>query len=642
MKQLQQEIRQRLAELLSGEFPLNPEEILLTVPPERKFGDLATTVAFVIAKKTGQNPLPLADRLRDRLQGRIDFITAVQRAGNGFINFTLDKNFLLHRLLDNLEKPAAPRPEKVIVEHTSINPNKAAHIGHLRNSCLGDTLARSQRFLGYPVEVQNYIDDTGIQMADVIWGLLYHRRLGLAEIEMIERLADELWELYAEVNGLFEGDPALQAQRNQVHKKIEEKTEPEYGVCCRVAQRVLLDHIRVMAKLGIRYDLLVRESDIIALGLFTAAADLLKTAKVMYRSEDPEKSGCWVIYHQKEKLEKIIVRSNQTITYVGKDLAYNLWKFGLLEKDFYYDPFFAYPDGQSIRITSAQPSPPGPTATPAPAFGNGDKVFNVIDVRQSYLQSLIGQVLAGLGHERQSRNYVHFSYGMVALTPECVRELGFPLDAEQQKKSYIGVSGRKGTAVKADDLIDKMVEKAHGEVAKRNPDLGDDALMTVARQIAVAALRYFMIKFNLHSVIAFDFKEALDFEGDTGPYLQYTLVRLNSILKKLERPTMEAGGAELDCSILPEKELTLFWDIILNLAQCESQVELALQSLEPSSIASHAFTLCQQMNHYYHQFPVIAEPDRERQNLRLALIRIFKMKVGQLLQILGIEIPERM
>ena len=169
-------------------------------------------------------------------------------------------------------------------------------------------------------------------------------------------------------------------------------------------------------------------------------------------------------------------------------------------------------------------------------------MYNVIDVRQSYLQNLIAQVLAQLGHPEQSPNFIHFSYEMVALTPACVREMGLKLEAGEENKPYIEVSGRKGRAVKADELIAKLNEKSLREIQSRNPALAEAEALNLARTIAVAALRYFMVKFNLNTVIAFDFKEALNFEGDSGPYLQYTMVRLNSILKKSRRRRPRSGA----------------------------------------------------------------------------------------------------
>ncbi len=639
MKRLQEKLGNDIASLLGDSYDLAGSAWGFSLPAERKFGDLSTTLAFALAKTTKSKPFLLANDIVARLQGRLAEVDEVRVAGGGFINFFLRRDaFILAQQRDqNLTLP--PRNEKVIVEHTSINPNKSAHIGHLRNSCLGDVLARCCRFLGYEVEVQNYIDDTGIQVADVVWGLLHYRKMDLAAIKKVPDLAAMLWDLYAEVNRIFAEDEALAAQRREVHKKIEDKAGPEYEVCLHVAQQVLLDHIRTMERIGIQYDLMARESDVIALDFFKAAAAELTASGVMFPSADPEKKGCLVIHYQREKIEKIIVRSNDTITYVGKDIAYNLWKFDLLGRDFFYRPFHSYTDGHPVSMTA---SAPADAPAPPRGFGRGRRVYNVIDVRQSYLQNLIAQVLTQLGHPEAGANFVHFSYEMVALTPACVGEMGLLLEPGEESKPYIEVSGRKGRAVKADDLITMLEEKSLREVKARNPELAAAEALKLARAIAVAALRYFMVKFNLNTVIAFDFKEALNFEGDSGPYLQYALVRLNSILKKASSADLEAASASNGISILPDGEKELYWEMVLHLSLLETQVEYALANHELSSLAATAYGLCQKFNHYYHLFPILAEKDPARRALRLALVLLFKNKVEKLLFLLGIEIPERM
>ncbi len=637
MKSLLEKLKKEIISLLQDAYDLSGVELVFSLPAERKFGDLSSTLAFSLAKKVKGKPFLLANDIAAKLRGRLGAVEDIRVAGGGFINFYLKKDDFLLYQWQSLEKPPAEKGAKVIVEHTSINPNKAAHIGHLRNSCLGDVLARCCRFLGYEVEVQNYIDDTGIQIADVVWGLLHYQKKDLAAIRKISGLAAYLWDLYAEVNQLFVADENLAAQRREVHKKIEEKNEPEYGACLYIAEQVLMDHIRTMERIGIHYDLLARESDVIALDFFKAAAAELTGRGVMAPSADPEKKGCLVIHYDREKIEKIIVRSNGTITYVGKDIAYNLWKFDLLAKDFYYRPFHAYPDGHAIYMTASEPAPSAPRR-----FGHGQRVYNVIDVRQSYLQNLIAQVLAQLGHPGASANFVHFSYEMVALTPACVREMGLQLEAGEENKPYIEVSGRKGRAVKADELITMLNEKSLREVRVRNPEMSEAEALKLASIIAVAALRYFMIKFSLNTVIAFDFKEALNFEGDSGPYLQYTVVRLNSILKKAAAGDRQAPEGPGSLALLGDNEKELYWEMILNLSLLEKQVEFALENHELSSVAAYAYGLCQKFNHYYHLFPVLAEKNAAVRAARLGLVRIFKDRVEKLLAVLGIDIPERM
>lgn len=635
MKYLQEEIRNEIYDSIKDEYDIKSEEIAFSIPPDRKFGCLSTTIPFIIAKKKKEKPFLIGNRIIEKIKEKFTIFSEIKLAGGGFINFYFKKGFLFKYLVSHKDREIENKERKVIVEHTSINPNKSAHIGHLRNACLGDTLVNSLRFLGCEVEVQNYLDDTGIQVADVVWGLLHY---DLEEIKKIEGLASYLWYLYADVSKKLAEDENLKEERNKVHQKIEEKIDPEYEISNYISQEVLKDHIRVMDMLGIRYDLLVRESDIIELDFFKDAAKIMQENNIMYPSRDPEKKGCHVIKYNRENIEKIIIRSNNTVTYIGKDIAYSLWKAGLFEKDFYYERFHTYKDtGKDIYITSSEGDREGY------AFGNAQAVYNVIGVRQSYLQNIISdEVIGPLSPKGSEREAIHFSYEMVALTPRCVEEMGFEISEEEQKRSHVDVSGRKGIAVKAEDLIDKLIARSLQEVKLRDPDIEEEKARKIAKEIAVGALRYFMIKFSSNAVIAFDFKDALAFEGDTGPYLQYTLVRINSILRKLEDRDAFTEKRELKLALLEEKEYDILYEILLHVSLLEAQVELAIKNSEVSVIANYTYTLCQKANHYYHLFPIIAEENQEIKHIRLSLILLVKSELEKLLAVMGIPVPEKM
>lgn len=636
MKFLKDELKIKLYELLKDDCDFNQEDIQFSIPPNRNFGDLSTTIPFIIAKKEKEKPFIIGNKILAKIRDKFNIFSEIKLAGGGFLNFYFKKDFLFKYLIDNLERKIDNKSQKVIVEHTSINPNKSAHIGHLRNSCLGDTLVKSLKFLGYDVEVQNYIDDTGIQVADVVWGLMHYQKKDLKEIKKIENIASYLWGLYSEVNKLFENETKHKEERNRIHKKIEDKVNPEYEINYYISEEVLKDHIRVMNVLGIKYDLLVKESDIIELDFFNQVKDILIKNNIMYYSKDPEKKGCWIINYERDNIEKIIIRSNNTITYIGKDIAYTLWKMGLFNKDFFYRRIYTYDDGKEIFITTADPK------ESMLKFGNAEQVYNVIDVRQSYLQNIISQVLKSLGPGKNGKKFTHFSYEMVALTPKCVNDLGFKISKEEQKKPYIEVSGRRGIAVKADDLIEKLIEKSLSEVRLRNPGLNEKRTKIIARDIAIGALRYFMIKFNSNSVIAFDFEDALAFEGDTGPYLQYTLVRINSILRKMGEKEYSISKENLNPSILDKKEFDILSEMLMIYSMSEVQVELAINNNELSVITNYTYSLCQKFNHYYHLFPVISEKNIELKKIRLNLILLVKNKLEKLFFIMGIPIPEKM
>jgi len=640
MKYLQEQLKNKLCELLKADYNLEKDEILFSIPSNRKFGDLSTTIPFVLAKKLKQKPFAIGNEIIGRIKDHLDMFSDIQLAGGGFLNFYFKKNFLLLYLKEQIYKDIPSRKIKMVVEHTSINPNKSAHIGHLRNACLGDTLARALRFLGYEVEVQNYLDDTGIQVSDVVWGLMYHEKKSFDEIKKIENIASYLWYLYPEVTQLFDTSEEAKQSRNEVHKKIEEKINPEYEISNYVAEEVLKDHIRVMNLIDIRYDLLVRESDIIELNFFKEARELMEKKGVLYPSQDPEKLGCMVIKYDKENIEKIVIRSNGTITYIGKDIAYTLWKVGLFDRDFYYRKFYTYEDNQDIFISDFNPQPVDRPFH----FGGGESVYNVIDVRQSYLQNIIAQILGPLSPEGHQKKFIHFSYEMVALTPRCVEEMGFEISEEDRNKSYVKVSGRKGIGEKADALIDKLKEKSFSEVKSRHPELEDEKANRIAKEIAIGALRYFMIKFSTTAVIAFDFKDALAFEGETGPYLQYTMVRINSILNKLKErgETVSVENIPLDMSVLEPKEYDTLYEILLELSMIEINIETTLGLHEPAGIASYTYSICQKFNQFYHFYPIASEKNPEIKNIRLQLVLLVKKQLQKLLDIMGIPSPEKM
>jgi arginyl-tRNA synthetase len=336
----------------------------------------------------------------------------------------------------------------------------------------------------------------------------------------------------------------------------------------------------------------------------------------------------------------VIVRSNGTVTYVGKDIAYQLWKFGLLGKDFYYKPWSSYPDGRQVWVTTDQPA-----VESAPPFGHANLVFNVIDSRQSYLQDVVVAGLRALGFQQQADASVHFSYEMVALTPRTCVEMGIQLSEDDKKKPYVEVSGRKGLGVKADDLLDKLIETALAEVAHRHVEADPAERQQIAQIIAVGALRYFMLKFTRNSVIAFDFHEALSFEGETGPYVQYAAVRAANILRKFA----ERGEALPEFNAVLKREVFArnleaedLWQLLLLASKATSAVERAIASGEPAHVAKYAFQLAQSFNNFYHEHSVIAEENAERRAMLLWLTTYVRQQLLKTLSVLGIQQPAYM
>jgi arginyl-tRNA synthetase len=646
MIQLKKALKAEILERLGADYALAEVDLEITGTPQPQMGDLALTLPFQLAKKLKKPPRRVAEEILPRLAG----LTGVERAviaGAGYINLFLDRDRVFRGRLGGPERKALlARERKIIVEHTNINPNKAAHIGHLRNACLGDTLVRCLRFGNETVEVQNYIDDTGVQVVDVVFGFLELEHKSLAEVEHLPGRFDYYcWDLYARTSAHLAAHPEARVRQAEILQRIEHGQDPEAALARHVSRRILRAHLATMARLGISYDVLPCESSILALKFWEKAFALLRDRRSITLSADGPNSGCWVMRLEDDPdKEKVIVRSDGTVTYVGKDIAYQLWKFGLLGKDFGYEPFLEE-DGRTIWISTPGPRHPG-----SPSFGAGSKVYNVIDTRQSYLQKVVVQGLRSLGFNQQADKSVHFSYEMVALSPRSLKELGYEASDEEKDRSFLEVSGRKGLGVKADDLLDRLEDKARVEVEKRNPDLPAEERSAIARQVAGAALRYFMLKFARNSLIVFDFEEALSFEGETGPYLQYSLVRLNSIFRKLEEREGFGPGAVRELVArggpspagLPAPEADDFWDLVLFSSGFEEEVVHSVESLEFSHLAKFAFNLCQKFNAYYHKYPILNEADPARRDLRILTIHTVREVLAEALSLMGIPRPTRM
>jgi arginyl-tRNA synthetase len=522
----------------------------------------------------------------------------------------------------------------VVIEHTNINPNKAAHIGHLRNSCLGDTLARLKRRAGYEVEVQNYIDDTGVAVADIVVGLQELKR----EPAPNERFDYFCWDLYTEVNQKYEEDPSLKEKQREVLRLIEEGDNPTAELAKDVARRIVECHLNTMWRLGIYYNLLTWESDIIRLGFWRQAFELLKEKGHLVYEEKGENAGCWVVklgdvpeFQNLENPDKVLVRSNGTATYTAKDIAYQLWKFGVLGKDFFYDRYCLQPNGTVLWTSASE-------GTKMDRFGRAQQVINVIDLRQKYLQDVLRFSLIKLGFEEQGKNSIHFGYEVVALSPATARELGVPVEDEGEKGMY-AMSGRKGIGVKADDLVERVIERATEEVAKRHPEMSPEEHKKLGQDIAVGAVRYYMERFNISNVLVFDFNEALNLQGNTGPYLQYAYARAANILGRVDREILE--DIDLRTVSVPPDITAEEKELIRAIAELPSATERAAENLAPSAFADYTYNLATTFMNFYETSPVLSAPPA-RMRFRVALVMSFKQAMANALATLGIPALPRM
>jgi arginyl-tRNA synthetase len=671
--QLQQQLIQSVCNLLKRQYDVELPRIVVDQPPNVGLGEYALPLSFELAKKLRKPPRKIAEEIVAAL-GQVPGFEKFEVAGAGYINARINREEAARIVLDTkATQPGSASGKKILVEHTSINPNKAAHIGHLRNAILGDTFVRLLQAAGAHVDVQNYIDNTGVQVADVVVGFLYLEKRGKSEIEKLIAAPPNgkpfdyyCWDLYARVSQWYEESKENLKLRLQTLHDIERGGNDAAEIGKLISNAIIQRHLETMERLGIEYDFLPQESEILHLHFWESAFEQLKQKGVLYFETEGKNKGCWVMQRasgsqtaKRQAAEgndaaeakagqnkdgqskdgpdedaKVIVRSNGTVTYVGKDIAYHLWKFGLLGRDFGYQHFYRYPNGRQVWISAESGE------ADHPHFGGVNAIYNVIDSRQADPQNNVIEAIRGLGYTEQAEDYHHFSYEMVALTPRCAMDLGYDVSAEDQQRSYIEVSGRKGFGVKADDLLDSLIAAAQKEVDSRHPEMSEQERHGTASQIAIGALRYFMLKFTKTSVIAFDFKEALSFEGETGPYAQYAIVRATNIFRKAGLSAEEILGGNTDLHFLKEDDE--LWELWLRAGQLSSMVEQCIATTEPAYAAKYAFQLAQQFNNFYHKHHILTEADEAKKRFLLATAAIVRRALMQSLELMGIGAPSVM
>lgn len=595
-----------------------PNELaqLIEQPANAEHGDYSSSIALQLAKLLRKSPMVIAELVKTelQLQGNITgLVQQIEVAAPGFINLYIHwQEWARHDF-------ALPQDsgQKVVIEHTSINPNKAAHVGHLRNACIGDALVRILKRTGYNVEVHNYVDDLGNQLADTVVGLFNVPLEG----EHV-RFGDYCWDIYAQVNKEYTLNPEMTHKRTDILHALEKGSGNEAWLGKLVAERIVREHVEEMKSFGIHYDLLVWESSIVREGFWSAAAQLLAQTAFFVQEHEGKLAGCWVLKQKggdskgesdEHTLDKVLVRSNGILTYTAKDIAYHLWKFGLLEKDFSYSEFTS---GLWTTGLTGQHLP----------YGQADMVINVIDYRQEYPQAMVKQALQVLGYNKQAEKLHHVSYGVVSLSPASAAELG--INTADGKSTY-AMSGRQGIGVKVSDLILLMEEAIEQARSDKNG--------IPSRIIATAAIRYYLLRFNLGTEIIFDFKQATEISGNTGVYLMYTYARASSVLGKATLPVIT------DVSLLEfPSELTKAEAALLrHLSTWQDTLYTASKELTPNSLCNYAHTLATLFNNFYAVCPILKG---EEANIlfRLWLTLKFKETLGDVLEVLGLPTPSRM
>jgi len=670
---IQDDVAKAIRKILPG------ADVAFNVPPKREFGDFSTAVCLGQAKVQKRAPTQIAQEVKDRLvEVSLPFISEVIVTPPGYLNFKIDHGSFVKSVVDRVRREGAGygrsksgRGRKILVEHTNVNPNKAMHIGHLRNAIIGDAVVRSLRKAGYDVEACNYIDDTGVQVADVVVAMLYmlepvykpgddietHWQKYDGSPPVISKQGEKspdpeldsgppagrydstvvsfdywCWDVYSRVANAYDANEDLKAKRAEVLHFLETQDNPVANFAKELAGRIVQAHLATVTRLNVFYDLLNWESDIFLRGFWKTAFESLKQAGAIVHETEGPNAGCWVVkfgrgvFQTEDGLrseDKVLVRSNGTVTYTGKDIAYQMWKFGVLGSDFLYKPFGTQANGVELMTTA-------PDGKPSERFGKAWKVINVIDVRQSYTQHIVYDCLKKLGFGKQARNSVHLDYEVVVLSNSAAAELGVDVDAEDPGTQ--AMSGRKGLGVKGDDLINEMMKRLSDKVAKPEN----------ARALATAAIRYFMSRISTGKMIVFDFDEALRTNGDTGVYCEYAHARACGILDK-------AGNPEFAAVEVPGRVTVPEENLVKKIEEFPGAIKKACDELSPAPLAHYAFELATVFTDFYEtpdpeaekQIPFIKIEDPVLRTYRLSLVDTFRQTMANCLDTLGIEPLQR-
>ncbi len=629
-----QKLIDEIADIIQG-FGVSKEEAVssITEPPSEELGDLATNISFKLSKKLGKVPAEIAEELAEKIR-KVSYVSRVEVV-NGYVNIFFDWDRIFESLTQQIMEAKFPvvriEKKRIMVEHTSVNPNKALHIGHARNACLGDVLQRVLRFCGHEVVVANYIDDTGNQVADVVVGFKF---LGFPEES--DKKFDHYCgdEVYVKVNKMYKENPELLEKRKFVMKKIEEGDNEIAIYAKKLAEKVLREQLKTLWNLGIYYDLLNWESDILHSKLWDKAFEMLKSKGYVYFAESGPKKGCWLLklsdlpeFKGLKDPDKVLVRSDGTVVYAGKDIAYAMWKHGLVEDVFRYFKFAKQPNGSALWSTTLSNG-----EASHPKFNDVDVSINVIDVRQSYEQNVVASALKMIGHGK--KNYVHYAYEVVSLSKNTARKLGIETDEDKQ---FVHMSGRKGWFINVDTLYEELVKKAAEETKKRHEEWNDEKIKKVAEALARSVIRFEMVKVSPEKIIVFDMDEAMKLEGSTAPYVMYAYTRCRSILRKAGEPSFESLVKATFAFSLNDDERRLVKKIL----EFENVIKKVEKELKLTTLTTYAVELAASFNEFYHKVPVLGASEEEKSK-RLVLVKAFEYVMGLVMDLLGLEKLEEM
>ena len=598
------------------------------VPAKSGFGDLSCNAAFLLAKQLKTNPFEISKTLSEKYSSHLsDFISKTEAHPSGYLNFFVNQSAINEAIIQNSIKDdygslTIGKQKTITVEHTSVNPNKALHIGHVRNIIIGDTIARIMNKAGFNVNILNYIDDSGLQVADIVLGF---QELNFPESPPNGKKFDQYCgdEVYVKTTEKYNENSTLEEKRKEILQQLENGSSEIAKFADEITKRVLAGQLETCWNLSVTYDCLNFESQIIRSGLWKNIFEKLKEMKLIEFESEGKNSGCWVIRGKNKDDDKVVVRSNGTATYIAKDIPYAAWKLGLLDDPFNYTKYDKTQPGDKIlwQTTLSKSDQPKQNFF-------GEKVVTVIDSRQSRLQEIITKLMGKFKSDDDA--YVHLGYESVTLSPDTAKTLG--LDTKGKSTQ---MSGRKGLYVNADSVLDLLKNKTESETKKRNPDLDDETIKKIATAVSIATIRYEMIKQDLDKIITFDISKSLSLEGDTAPYIQYSFARAARILEKAKSEPNFGANYEL-LQHVHEKKLVRIIGLF------DIQVKDAANNFSPKVIAKYCYDLAVTFNGFYEHVRILDSNDDDLINVRLCLVKSFMSTLRQALDLIGIVAPPRM
>ncbi len=646
---IKESIKKAIWNLYEIEIPV--EQIHIEHPNNLEWGDYATNVALKLSAQLKQSPIDIAKKLSYELNDleyevshdihKYHIFKKISYANPGFINFSMSDSWLqyvLYEIIANEHSYGSGEIFKdvgVALEHSNVNPNKAAHIGHLRNACIGQFIERVYEKLGGDIEVQYFDNDLGVQVTTSLMGTKHITQISPEDYDKFDHYA---WDVYSKMESLIEKSEDLKKEREELMKRLEDENDAVSKEQEELSKKILVEQLRTFKQLGFDYDVVIRERDIVSLGIWDEAFEILKKNENVYFAESGSSKGCWLVKMSKNgdnentenkavEEDKIIVRSNGVPTYTGKDIAYHMWKFGLLKKDFYYEKLDVKTQDKPLWITTSNAKSDSQNDNNL-TFSGVDKVINVIDVKQTYAMESVKNSLMYLGYVNQAENMHHVNYGFVYLSPNTAEKLG--IDISYGKSQY-GMSGRKGWGIKIDDfiqIVDNKIMDEHGDFATRE----------VVRN---GAIKFEMLKYNTFQDLVFDMDSALNLVGFTGPYIQYTHARANSVLSKsgymFDEHNFMLLVEEMEGK-LADKEI----DILRLIYQFTEIIEKSALEFSPNLLCTFLFDLSQKYNSFYNDLPILMADTEELKKFRLTLTHAVKIVINNGLYLLGIDAPDKM